>query len=187
MNSASLPSHLRINLEASVVLLIDSNPMTLEVMSAVFYGFGAKNRIKCMDLLEARHILAAQRIDLIFIDANFPNEGAFDFMRWLRREAPEPACFAPTILLTGHTTRSIVRKARDSGAHAVVAKPVTTGILLNRLAWIAHERRPFVNTEIYAGPDRRWKNEGAPIGENGRRANDPDEQAAEPQKDVVNV
>lgn len=179
MNSANLPSHLKINLESSTILLIDDNPMTLEVMSSVFYGFGAKDRIKCQDVADARHILTSQRIDLLCIDSGFPNGASFEFMRWLRRDAPEPACFCPAIMISGHSTRALVRKARDSGAHFVVAKPITIGVLLNRLAWIAHEQRPFVKHEIYAGPDRRWKNNGAPPGSDGRRADDP---AGEQQK-----
>lgn len=174
MNAANLPAHMQINLSSSTVLLIDANPMTLEVMSSVFYGLGAKDRIKCMNIEDAKYILAAQRIDLIFLDSGFPEDGSYQFMHWLRREAPDPACFAPVILVTGHSTRSLVRKARDSGAHFVVAKPITIGVLLNRLAWIAHEKRPFVKHDIYAGPDRRWKNKGAPIGESGKRAGDPE-------------
>ena len=181
MNSANLPSNMRINLETSTILLIDANAMTLEIMSSVFYGFGAKDRIKCTNLEEAKHIMVASRIDLILLDSGFPDEGAFNFMHWLRRKAPDPACYAPTILITGQSTRSLVRKARDSGAHFVVAKPITIGVLLNRLAWIAHEQRPFVKDEIYAGPDRRWKNKGAPIGEAGRREDD------DADKKVVNL
>lgn len=172
MNSANLPSHMKISLELSTILFVDDNQMTLEIMSSVFYGFGAKDRIKCTSLEEAKHILIAQRVDLLFLDAGFPEDGSFEFMSWLRRKAPDPVCFVPTIIISGHSTRALVRKARDAGAHFVVAKPITTGVLLNRLAWIAHEQRPFVKHEIYAGPDRRWKNKGAPPGESGRRAGD---------------
>ena len=136
MNAANLPDHLQINLAASTILFIDDNPMALEILSSVFYGFGAKDRIKCTSLEEAKNILTAQRIDLVFLDAGFPDDGAFKFMSWLRREAPEPTCFAPTIIISGHSTRALVRKARDSGSHFVVAKPITTGVLLNRLAWV---------------------------------------------------
>jgi CheY-like chemotaxis protein len=179
MNSANLPPHLKINLEASTILFVDDNPMALEIMSSVFYGFGAKDRIKCTSLEEAKLILTGQRVDLMFLDAGFPDDGSYKFMNWLRREAPDPACFAPTIIISGHSTRSLVRKARDAGAHFVVAKPITTGVLLNRLAWIAHEQRPFVKHTIYAGPDRRWKNNGAPPGTEGRRQGEASEAADE--------
>ncbi|HVY83741.1 MAG TPA: response regulator [Caulobacterales bacterium] len=179
MNGANLPAHLRINLEASTILFVDDNMMALDILSAVFYGFGAKDRIKCTSLEEAKHLLQTRRIDLVFLDTGFPDDGWYTFMQWLRREAPDPACFAPVIIISGHSTRALVRKARDSGAHFTIAKPITTGVLLNRLAWIAHEQRPFVRNAIYAGPDRRWKNNGAPLGTTGRRASDPHEEGAE--------
>lgn len=172
MSGANLPAHMKINLESSTVLLVDDNPMSLEILSSVFYGFGAKERLKAADLEDAKRILTTQHIDLLVIDAGFPDEGSFKFMHWLRREADDPVCFTPTIIVSGHSTRALVRKARDSGGHFVVAKPITAGVLLNRLAWIAHEKRPFVKHEIYAGPDRRWKNAGVPPGTSGRRESD---------------
>ena len=138
--------------------------MALEILSSVFYGFGAKDRIKCTSLDEAKRMLTVAAHRSLVSRRGFPDDGSFKFMSWLRREAPDPACFAPTIIISGHSTRALVRKARDAGAHFVVAKPITTGVLLNRLAWIAHEQRPFVKHPIYAGPDRRWKNSGAPPG-----------------------
>lgn len=179
MSSANLPSHLKINLASSTVLVIDDNQMSLEILTSVFYGFGAKDRLKTGDLEEAKRILLVQQVDLMVLDSGFPNEGSFKFMHWLRREAPDPICFVPTIFISGHSTRALVRRARDSGAHFVVAKPITTGVLLNRLAWIAHEKRPFVKHEIYSGPDRRWKNAGAPPGTQGRRAGDHSNEAGD--------
>jgi len=172
MNGANLPGHLRINLEASTIMFVDDNPMALEILNSVFYGFGAKDRVKCGSLEEAKYQITTRRVDLIFLDTGFPNDGWYTFMQWLRREAPDPACFSPVIIVTGHSTRAMVRKARDAGAHFTIAKPISTGVLLNRLAWIAHEQRPFVRNAIYSGPDRRWKNNGAPPGTDGRRSGD---------------
>jgi len=172
MSGANLPSHMKINLEDSSVLLVDDNQMSLEILRSCFYGFGAKERLKAPTLDESKRILGNQQVDLMVIDAGFPEGGMFPFMNWLRREAPEPICFVPTIIVSGHSTRDLVRKARDSGGHFVVAKPISPGVLLNRLAWIAHEKRPFVKHEIYAGPDRRWKNTGVPPGTTGRRQGD---------------
>jgi DNA-binding response OmpR family regulator len=172
MSSANLPSHLKINLSTTTVLIIDDNLMSLEILSSVLYGFGAKERMKCPDLEDAKRTLLAYQIDLIILDSGYPDESSFKFMHWLRREAPDPICFVPTIIISGHSTRALVRKARDSGAHFVIAKPITAGVLLNRVAWLAHEKRPFVKHEIFSGPDRRWKNAGVPPGTSGRRDGD---------------
>ncbi|HVZ98845.1 MAG TPA: response regulator [Caulobacterales bacterium] len=179
MNGANLPAHLRINLEASTILFIDDNAMSLEILGSVFYGFGCKDRVKCANLEDAKNILLSRRVDLIFLDAGFPDDGWYKFMQWLRRDTADPMCFTPVIIISGHSTRALVRKARDCGAHFTVAKPITTGVLLNRLAWIAHEQRPFVRNAIFAGPDRRWKNNGAPPGTAGRRSGDAQEDNTE--------
>jgi len=172
MSSANLPSHMKINLESSVILLVDDNHLSLDIMSSVFYGFGARDRQTADNLDDARRILSTQHVDLMVIDSGFPDEGTFQFMSWLRQEAPDPICFTPTIMVTGYSTVSLVRRSRDCGAHFVIAKPLTAGVLLNRVAWIAHEKRPFVKNTIYSGPDRRWKNAGVPPGTEGRRIDD---------------
>lgn len=180
--SASLPAHMKINLESSTILIIDENQMSQEILASVFYGFGAKERLRTDDLEEAKRIIAGQPVDLLVIDAGFPNDRSFKFMDWLRRDCPEPACFVPAIIVAGHSTRATIKRARDCGSHFVVAKPITAGVLLNRLAWIAHEKRPFVKHEIYAGPDRRWRNAGVPPGTTGRRAGDLSAEVGEAQE-----
>lgn len=181
--SANLPPGMKINLESSTVLVVDENQMSLEILTSVFYGFGAKERLRTQDLEEAKRLIMGQPVDMLVLDAGFPDGAAFQFMHWLRHEAPEPICFVPTVIVTGHSTRSVVKRARDCGAHFVVSKPITAGVLLNRLAWIAHEKRPFVKHEIYSGPDRRWKNTGVPPGTEGRRATDLSAEVGDAQDD----
>src|SRR5262245_61518993 len=119
MNAANLPSHLKINLATSTVLVVDDNLMAAEIICSVFHGFGAKDRMKCADLERAKDILLNYKIDLMVLDAGFPKEGSFKFMKWLRNHAPDPICFTPTMIISGHSTRALVRKARDCGSHFV--------------------------------------------------------------------
>jgi CheY-like chemotaxis protein len=170
--TANLPGHMKINLESSTVLIVDENQMSQEILASVFYGFGTRERLRTADIAEAKRLILTSVIDLLVLDIGSEGDEAFDFMHWLRLECPEPQCFVPTIIIAGHSTRATIKRARDSGAHFVVAKPITAGVLLNRLAWIAHEKRPFVKHDIYAGPDRRWRNAGVPPGSAGRRAGD---------------
>jgi len=76
------------------------------------------------------------------------------------------------IMLTGHAAPSNVHKSRDCGASFVVAKPITPGVLLQRILWLASDEREFVKSESYVGPDRRVRNFGPPLGVPGRRAGD---------------
>ncbi len=170
--TVAAPPGTRINLENSVVLLIDDNRMSLDILNSAFMGFGVRERLRVDNVDEARRSLKSRSIDLIVIEAGLPDDSAFAFMSWLRHEAPEPSCFTPVVMVLGHTTHSGVIRARDAGTNFVVAKPISAGTLLSRVVWIARERRAFLKGDSFAGPDRRFHNLGIPAGMDGRRAED---------------
>jgi CheY-like chemotaxis protein len=168
----ALDPAIRINLERSVVLLVDDNTQALEALSGMVRGFGVRKQFKCKSGAEAMHIVKTQELDLIIIDSAMPDMDGYDFVGWLRREAQPEAVFTPVIMLTGHAARSMVEKSRDSGANFVLAKPFTPEVLLQRVFWVAKDERQMVKAEGYVGPDRRFKNLGPPLGMKGRRKDD---------------
>lgn len=165
-------SSVRVNLEHASVLLIDDNPQALDILSSVVQGFGVREQIRCGSALDACGILKRRMVDLILVDCAMPQMDGYDFIRWLRRETSQPTCLTPVIMLTGHAAPSNVHKGRDCGASFVVAKPITPGVLLQRILWLASDEREFVKSESYVGPDRRVRNFGPPLGVPGRRAGD---------------
>ena len=168
----ALDPAIRINLERSVVLLVDDNPQALDALGGMVRGFGVRKQFKCKSGAEAMHIVKTQELDLIVIDSAMPDMDGYDFVAWLRREAQPEAVFTPVIMLTGHAARTMVEKSRDSGANFVLAKPFTPEVLLQRIFWVAKDERQMVKAESYVGPDRRFKNLGPPLGMKGRRSDD---------------
>ena len=162
----------RVNLEQASVLLIDDSPQALDILSSIVQGFGVREQIRCASAIEATEVLRRRMVDLILVDCAMPQMDGHDFVRWLRRETPEPTCFTPVVMLTGHAAPSKVHKSRDCGASFVVTKPLTPGVLLQRILWLASDKREFVQSESYVGPDRRVRNFGPPLGVPGRRAGD---------------
>lgn len=168
----ALDPKIRINLDRSRVLLIDDNPQALEALNSMFRGFGVRKQFKCSSGPEAMHVVKTQELDLIVIDSSMPDMDGYDFVRWLRRDAPDISKFTPVIMLTGHAARTMVEKSRDSGANFVVSKPFTPEVLLQRVFWVAKDERQMVIAHGYVGPDRRFKNMGPPLGIKGRRKDD---------------
>ncbi len=162
----------KINLENSSVLLIDDNEQALNMLSSVVVGFGVREQIKASSAVQAVEILKSRSVDLIIIDCSDPEMDSYAFTRWLRRETPAPLRFTPVIMVTGHATQSKVRESRDCGASFIIVKPITPSVLLKRVVWLAQDQREFIECETYAGPDRRVRNFGPPLGERGRRAGD---------------
>lgn len=162
----------RVNLTHSTVLLVDDQPTSLDLLSSIVQGFGVREQLKCPSAKAAVELIQRRAVDLILIDCVMPEMDGYDFVRWLRREAPEPARFTPVVMILGHAAQARVVRGRDCGASFIVAKPLTPSVLLKRIMWLGAQSRQFIETESYVGPDRRVHNYGPPPGEDGRRSTD---------------
>jgi DNA-binding response OmpR family regulator len=160
-----------LNLTRASVLVIDGSPHSLDLVVQILRGFGAENVARCSTLEEADKFARTKTFDLIVIDPGIEGGQGYTFISELRHAA-SPNCHAPVVLTTGHVRRSDVARGRDTGANIVVAKPVSPNVLLQRIQWVARDKRPFVEVGKYIGPDRRFKFEGPPPGEEGRRGAD---------------
>ena len=180
----------RVNLEKLAVLIVDNNTQSLEIMGQVVMGFGIRNITKCQTVKEAKGVILRGPIDFVLCEAQLQDEDGYAFLRWIRREVPEPNKYVAAVVVTGHTRISQVMKARECGAHFIVAKPITPAVLLQRIFWVSKDDRMFIDCESYVGPDRRFRRLGPPPGVKGRRSDDLSEevgQASEPNMDQSNI
>jgi DNA-binding response OmpR family regulator len=145
----------RVNLERASILLIDSSTLGMTILAQIFSGFGARNLYKCWKVSEAKTLLMENEIDLIVLNDDIGGEPGFEVVRWLRRLERNPNSFAATILVSGHIKRAVVQRTRDCGANFLVSKPLSPRVMLDRVLWVSREKRPFLETPDYAGPDRR--------------------------------
>jgi len=162
----------RINMRGASVMVVDSNQQALDVMRQTLMGFGVRAVYGFEAAEPAKALFAERSLDLIIIDPLMDERKGFDLLRWMRREESTTNHAAPVIAAIGHNTMANVAASRDAGANFVVAKPLSPETLLQRIEWIARENRQFVIAPNYAGPDRRFKNEGPPAGMEGRRSGD---------------
>ena len=169
----------RINLSSATVLVVDDNPQAVELLCGVLDGFGMRRFRRAVGVDEAKEACADSVFDLILTDAQMPGVDGYEFIRWLRRSTDEQARLTPAIIITAHTRRSQVAKARDCGANFIIAKPITPKIILERIIWVAQSTRLFIETETYIGPDRRFRKVGPPAEFGiGRRKDDAEAAAA---------
>ena len=161
----------RLDLRAARVLCADDSVQGLDILGQILMGFGVQHVTRAQSADEARRAMTSQAFDLILVEAALGGNG-HDLVRWLRSSLLEPNRFAPVIVLAGHTPLSQVESARDSGSNFVVIKPISARVLLDRIYWVGRAARLFIDAEHYAGPDRRFKNEGVPVGGKGRRKGD---------------
>ena len=162
----------RVNLSTAEVLLACGDPEGLHILSEMFAGFGVHTPRRCLTVAEAKTSVQERVLNLMVVDSALADGEGYDFIHWLRRCDVEPNCFAPVILITGHTKPSQIFRGRDAGASFVVRKPVAPLVMMQRILWLLNDQRKFVNAPGYCGPDRRVKAVGPPVGMKGRRHDD---------------
>jgi CheY-like chemotaxis protein len=168
----SPPAGARIDLHRMTVLVADDNPMTLDLTAQIVQGLGCRSVLRRRSGLQALDALSSSDVDLAIIDAHMDGMDGYEVVARMRRTSRPLNRQAPAIVVTGHSRESDVLRARDCGASFVIAKPVTPEVLVDRIYWITIDRRAFVVSATYVGPDRRFRNLGPPVGEKGRRADD---------------
>ncbi|MES2340440.1 MAG: response regulator [Pseudomonadota bacterium] len=168
-----MQSTTRLNLENAAGLIVDDNAQALDLLASVLSSFGMKDLQRASSAMEAMEIVKARRIDIILTDGQMPVMDGYDFVRWLRHESGEQTRTIPAIVVTAHSRRTQVMRARDCGANFIITKPITPKIILERILWVAQGRRMFLETDTYIGPDRRFKQSGMPADfPDGRRRDD---------------
>ncbi len=139
-------------------LIVDDNAHMRTIVYTLLHALGVGDIRQASDGGDARALLAEWRPDLIIVDQNMRPVNGTEFARALRRTSEN--CFdTPIIMLTAHTERSVVESARDAGIDEILAKPISAKALLVRINAVTHERRPFVRSASYVGPDRRRRND----------------------------
>lgn len=171
MSLAKVPKAL-LNLQKTTVLVADADVMGQNIVVQILIGFGARNIVRCDELDEVKRQLGVANFDLIIIDpSSFGPEG-YDVISWMRRSLGPPNRHAPVLVATGHTAQNRIGQLRDVGANFIVSKPMSPAILLDRILWMSREKRPYIETDNYVGPDRRWHDATLPDGVPGRRQKD---------------
>ena len=170
--SAGIDPKRWINLERVCVMLLEQSDHGRKISAQILRGFGIRDIRACRTMDEARALTNSLQFDLVIADPSALGGQGMDFLRWLRRSEKNANRFVPIILVSGHSTSAAVMLSRDAGANFFVAKPFTPKVLLERILFIARDKRPYVDAGTYVGPDRRWKGDGPPDGTPGRRGGD---------------
>jgi len=152
-------------------MVVDADQYSMTILGQILRGFGLSKHTVITTGEEAKSALQGGRYDLLICDALLSDMPAGELIRWVRRHTSLPIKYMPIVVLTGYTQFSQVVQMRDAGANIVVRKPVAPNVLFDHLAWSARNDRPFVETDSYIGPCRRFKNVCPPDG-NGRRKTD---------------
>ena len=144
-----------ITLDSAKVLLVDTLAATRTHIEQVLRGIGFEQITFCETLEQLPDKLVEVVPDLLFLDIDCGPDWTFDTIRSIRNREVGDCPFVVVVALTNQPEIEVVQAALAAGADDMVIKPVTPMALSERIINQIENRKDFIATDDYVGPDRR--------------------------------
>jgi two-component system, chemotaxis family, chemotaxis protein CheY len=136
------------------VLVVDDNVHMCRLVRTMLSAFGMRHVTEAGDGAEALERLEQGQFEILVVDWEMPVLDGADLVRLVRN--PEHLyCYAPIIMITGHSTYRRTQEALALGVNDVLSKPFSPHALYARIADNVLKPRPFIRSQDYFGPRPR--------------------------------
>ena len=115
----------------AVIMMIDDEPINMEIVQAYLETAGYSNFITTSESSRAMEIIKQELPDIILLDLVMPEVSGFEILEQLKRD--DSLVHIPVIVLTSSNDSETKLKALQYGATDFLAKPVDTSELMLRL------------------------------------------------------
>jgi len=129
-----------LGLGALRLLVVDDEEDIRVLLRAMLGALGIGDVREAADGAAAFDEVREHPIDIVISDVNMAPVNGIELLRRLRTDPDSPDPNVPFIVLTGHAAMDRVIEARDHGATAFLAKPMTERDLRERVLAIAKDR-----------------------------------------------
>lgn len=137
------------------VLLVDRDSNIRRLLRGILARMGMSAITEFATVQEAGPSLSGTLLDLVLVEADPPEGDGFRFIQALRHSQAATNPFAGVIATTWQPTQALMVRFGASGADDLLVKPFSAKQVHDRVANIVENRKPFVVTSEYVGPDRR--------------------------------
>ena len=143
------------NFGSARLVIGEANFQTRQGMKSALAEQGLRNIVDTGDIGVIEEVVAADDVDLLICDTELAPNGVNDLVRRVRHHEVGANPFLVVITLANTLTKQSIGQIIDSGTDDLVAKPFSTGTLIDRMVNLTRARKPFVVTGDYVGPTRR--------------------------------
>ena len=142
-------------------LVADGNAYMSSLASSMLRSVGVVKVVEVHDSPSAMLALAREGFDVIVVDDQLGPTSGIEFVRALRSTG-SPNRAIPVVMVFTQADQATIVAARDAGVTEFIRKPVSAQLLESRIVNAFNHPRPFVETEVFTGPDRRRRSSAAP-------------------------
>ncbi len=144
-----------ISLDTAKVVHVDRDAPRCALLEETLRDIGFRRIASCDNLGQFIVILGIEKPDLVFVDIDAETDNACQAIRDIRKGEAGKNAFMVTVALTQKPELEAVRAALNAGFDDMVVKPITARALRERVVNQIEDRKEFIATDDYVGPDRR--------------------------------
>jgi YesN/AraC family two-component response regulator len=137
------------------VLVVDDERYMRKVVRTLLMSIGVRTIYEAPNAMAGLDLIRTMAPDIAIVDWEMPGLDGRGFVRMVRSPETFPYPDIPIIMLTGHSERSRVLEAMQSGVHEFLLKPVSSKALADRLTAVLNNPRKLVRNGDYYGPEPR--------------------------------
>ena len=118
-------------LKSAVVLMVDDEPTTLEVLEIFLHAEGYRDVVKVTDPRKALEMIASLEPDVVLLNLGMPHVSGLEILAAMQDDPKLRSI--PALIITGSNDPALKRQALELGAADFLAKPVDPSELTLRL------------------------------------------------------
>jgi CheY-like chemotaxis protein len=139
------------------VLVVDDSLEMRRLLTALLSVMGIGEIICAADGIEGLRLFSECAPDLVITDGTMQPMDGYEMTRAIRAlhspgDPPGQGGDVPVLMLSGHMGADIVDRARNEGVTDYIVKPVTPGLLYERLLEAVSKPVHVVETPTWRGP-----------------------------------
>lgn len=148
-------------LDKAVVVLFNPQLHMRAILRSAMTSLGFQQVLDYGDLQQARNAVAERSPDLVLLDLDNETNAVCRLVREMRNSGLCADPFVPIVALTWNPERSMVNNSMEAGIDDLIAMPISLKLIYDRIDILIRNRKEFVVTSSYVGPDRRTSDRNA--------------------------
>ncbi len=155
------------NLSNLKVLIVEKHAPMRVMLRQVLREFGIDQIFDAPTIEGGFEAFIESKPDLVLIDWA-PDFDGLSLVRRIRRENQDETSYATVIMVTAFNETNHIYEALDAGMTEYLTKPISARLLYMRIVSVIENKRRFIRTGGFVGPDRR-RRQGVFGGQNRRQ------------------
>lgn len=148
-------AELKHSLEQATLILYNPVAQMRATLRQAMLSLGFRNILDFGTLDNTRTAIIERGPDLVMLDLDRDREGVCKLVREVRHSHICSDPFVVIVALSWHPSLEAVNNSMESGVDDILTMPLSMKTISIRINELIHNRKNFVVTHTYVGPDRR--------------------------------